>query len=68
MPGGSITRLRGRTLQYGFTPDERDSQYAWRMLESDPIILMINGQCLPPPTHRPESLVVSMAEELVDGE
>ena len=54
-------------LQYGFTPDERDSQYAWRMLESDPIILMTNGQCLPPPTHHPESWVV-VAEELVDGE
>jgi hypothetical protein len=67
MPGGSITRLRGRTLQYGFTLDERDSQYAWRMLESDLIILMTNGQCLPPPTHHPESWVV-VAEELVDGE
>jgi hypothetical protein len=38
------------------------------MLESDPIVPTTNGQCLPPPIHRPESWVVSMAEELVDGE
>jgi hypothetical protein len=68
MPRRSMTRLRGEDAAVWFHRDVRDSQYVWRMLESDLIILITNGQRVPPPTYRLESWTVSTAGELVDVE